>query len=125
MRCFQGLGILLLTGYNSAIDGVVFAPDGHALALTGADHTVQLWDVARRSLRARLTGHTQPVMAVTFSADGHTLAFAGMDRSVILWTTDPRHTTALTCQAVARNLTPAQWKEFLPEIPYHQTCDNT
>ncbi|MEU1075856.1 helix-turn-helix domain-containing protein [Streptomyces sp. NPDC005878] len=62
-----------------------FSPDGRLLAAAAADHTVRLWEVARRRPLPPLTGHDGSVFAVAFSPDGRLLASAGADRTVRLW----------------------------------------
>ncbi|GGP32806.1 nSTAND1 domain-containing NTPase [Streptomyces melanogenes] len=72
-----------------------FSPDGRLLAAAAADHTVRLWDAARRRPLPPLTGHDGSVFAVAFSPDGRLLASAGADRTVRLWDV-PRRTLLTT-----------------------------
>jgi WD40 repeat protein len=117
-----------LTGHTDVVDGVAFSPDGKTLATVGADHVLRLWDVAtRRPLGGPLDGHTGWVSTVAFSPDGRQLATAGEDRTIrlwdpILWSDDARALTTRVCGAIRRSLTRAQWRQFLPDRPYHQTC---
>ncbi len=117
-----------LTGHTDVIDALVFSADGKTLASAGADHTVRLWDVpTRQPLGLPLEDHTGWVSAVAFSPRGERLASAGEDGTVrlwdpILWTDDVHALTDRVCGAIQRNLTHAEWAEFLPDRPYHQTC---
>ncbi|MGW6742446.1 nSTAND1 domain-containing NTPase [Streptomyces sp. NPDC055025] len=56
---------------------MAFSPEGDILAIGGSyDDTVQLWDVASRTLKETLTGHSARVSAIAFSPDGDMLATA-------------------------------------------------
>ncbi|MEU6775056.1 helix-turn-helix domain-containing protein [Streptomyces sp. NPDC046759] len=67
------------------VSTVTYSPDGRLLATADADHTVRLWNPARRGAPASLTGHQESVTTVAFAPDGRTLASAGSDGTVVLW----------------------------------------
>ncbi|MFE2601032.1 hypothetical protein ACFXCZ_31835 [Streptomyces sp. NPDC059396] len=111
-----------LTGHSGQLRAVAFSPDGRTLATANANKSVVLWDLARRSPLATLTGHARQVRSVAFSPDGRTLVTGGDDQTVMLWNTDPQHTAAQFCAAVARNLTPQERQRFIPGTAYRKTC---
>ncbi|MBN3940899.1 AAA-like domain-containing protein [Nostoc sp. NMS9] len=72
---------------NAALLGVAFTPNGRYFATSGADNSVQLWDLSA-NLIAKFE-HGPIVNDISFSADGRTLATAGTDGHVKLWDFDP------------------------------------
>jgi WD40 repeat protein/DNA-binding SARP family transcriptional activator len=119
-----------LKGHTGPVSSVAFTPDGTTLASAGSDTdgTLRFWDLAtRRPLGQPLTaGYTT---SVAFSPDGTTLASApAVDNETVwlwdptLWSNDRRTLHRRVCETVQRNLSHAEWAQFLPRDPYHQTC---
>ena len=74
--------------HTGVISAVVFSPDGSKLATGSLDHSIRLWDLARRERIGTLHGHLAEVWALAFSPDGRTLASGAKDGSVKLWSMD-------------------------------------
>jgi WD40 repeat protein/DNA-binding XRE family transcriptional regulator len=109
----------LLLGHTSGVDSLSFSPDGEILASTGWDLTVRLWDVAsRQPLGVPLTGHTARVTGVAFSPNGKLVASGSWDGTVLLSSVD----VGPACRLANRNLTLQEWRQYLPDEPYHKTC---
>ncbi|MET7685345.1 helix-turn-helix domain-containing protein [Streptomyces sp. NPDC005423] len=77
------------------VSHAAYSPDGRLLAGADADHTVRVWDVARRRLLTTFTGHRESVFSVAFGPDGRTLASAGSDGTVRLWDVPGRRPLAV------------------------------
>jgi WD40 repeat protein len=112
-----------LTG-SATVAAVAFSPGGHTLASGGGGGTVRLWDVTNparpRPLGSPLTGGTA-VAAVAFGRDGHTLASGSLDGTIRLWNLNVQYAIQRIC-ATAGDLTPRQWNQYVPQLPYKPSC---
>jgi hypothetical protein len=113
------------------------APDGAwAVTVDDAGRVVR-WDVDASTRRwvhpEALAGHTAGVAGVQVDAAGRTLVTVGRDRSIISWSVgsdgdvaagsaDPAAWLETACAVVARDLTPLEWRHYLPDLPWQPTC---
>ena len=101
---------------------VAFSPDGGTLAVVTEDtgpylnSTTILWNLSARSPYATL----ERGVRAAFSPDGHTLAAAGVD--VVLRNMDEASWPGRLCQLVGRDLTRAEWAQYLPGRRYQTVC---
>jgi WD40 repeat protein len=101
---------------------VAFSQDGRYLATASKDKTVLIMEQGTGKRLSRIA-HEDPVIAVMFSKDGNILqSFSGdtFSRHFVR----PQDLIDEACARLSRNLTPEEWNQFFPEVPYHKTCPN-
>jgi WD40 repeat protein/DNA-binding SARP family transcriptional activator len=111
-----------LTGHNGGVDSLDFSPNGKTLVTLSDDGKLRLWDVATR----KLIGAPLPVSntggSVHFFPDGkHVLGVFGSGAGIV-WSVDPADWAAKACNIAHRNLTRAEWAEFLGHRRYANVC---
>ena len=94
-----------LAGHTIRADHVVYAPDGHTLAIGRGPNDVELWDVATGHLKSTLPTRSNWRDSVAYSPDGGILAI-GNNKTVGMWDVGTRqrkatleHTALVRCVA--------------------------
>lgn len=111
------------TGY---VWGLAWKANGSRLASASDDGTVIIWDTEIWFPVAALTEHEydETVSAVEWDNHNNRLASTaydiGGDGSVIIWNFPDF--MMLHCEMAGRNLSLAEWEQYLPNIPYRRTC---
>jgi WD40 repeat protein/class 3 adenylate cyclase/energy-coupling factor transporter ATP-binding protein EcfA2 len=121
-----------LPGHTPPVTGAAFDPAGSFLATTSLFGGTRLWDPATGlGYGDELVGSPKPsvdlppflVLRNTFSPDGKLLAVAGVETRAMLWDVDPAVWRRRACGIVGRNLSPEEWRLYLPPgTPYRATC---
>lgn len=71
--------------HTGIITALAFSPDGNTLATASMDHSIRLWDFAKRRRLLTLQGHLAEVRTLAFSADSQMLVSGAKDGGLKLW----------------------------------------
>jgi len=113
--------VALLRGHQDDVEMAAFSPDGTMVATCSRDRTVRVHGIDGREL-ALLEGHAADVISVVWSPDGQELISSSDDGTVRVWVIASDNLLAQACASVARNLTMAEWQQYLGNQPYRRTC---
>ena len=72
------------------------------------------------------TGPFDEIMTPILSPDNNQLASMGpyLNEGITLWNMDLESWKQRACQIANRNLTLAEWGQYLGSLPYQRTCPN-
>jgi WD40 repeat protein/DNA-binding SARP family transcriptional activator len=109
-------------GQNGAVISVSYSPDGKEVMTTSSDGKFRLIDIATGKLvGAPLPGDGAAGWG-TFFPNGKQIVVALWSGDGVVWNVDPSAWAAQACRVAHRNLTPAEWHDFLPSRPYRRIC---
>jgi WD40 repeat protein/ABC-type Fe3+/spermidine/putrescine transport system ATPase subunit len=106
--------------HDDSVSALAFSPDGKYLATASDDHTTGVWEIASGRQCAYLP-HGDSVNGVVFSPDGKYLATASVDGLARLWLWRSEDLLIEAQGRLTRNLTQAEWQQYLGEEPYRRT----
>jgi WD40 repeat protein len=120
-----------LAASGTQLEGVALSPDGKLVAAISRDGAIRLWESdTRRAVGPALSGYAFDASGVAwgnrglYTAGTTNIDFAKNEGRVGLleWNFDPRRLTELACGFVQRNLTRAEWSDFVGDGGYRITC---
>ncbi|MEV3984547.1 serine/threonine-protein kinase [Nonomuraea sp. NPDC049758] len=112
---------------DGGIYTLVWSPDGRTIATYAAGDRIRLWDAdTRQPLGMIFDGHTdvgfESNATLAFSADGRTLFSATPDGVVRAHPLDGERVATAVCDRARGPLSPAEWKRYIREVEYFNTC---
>ena len=113
------------TSLGVEVPSLSYSNDGELLVSGAGDGGVSLWDATTLELLGTVYPPRQgePVPAgAQFIGDTHDVVIASYDGTVYRWETDLDRTLDFACQMAGRDLTEAEWQQFLPTQPYRSVC---
>jgi len=111
-----------LGGQNGYVLSVTFNPSGTQVVTTSGDGKIRLWDIASGKLiGAPLPGADTGGWG-TFFPDGKRVITVFPMGTGIIWNVDPAAWKTQACRVAHRNMTPSEWRDFLPQRNYDVVC---
>ncbi|MGW6905925.1 nSTAND1 domain-containing NTPase [Streptomyces sp. NPDC054940] len=112
---------------SEAVSALAVSPDGRTLAVGGEAGTLQLWDIdTHQPLGGPLTTPGEGIDTVAFSADSGTVYAGSAHVPLQQYTITSSKAVAWVCArapgAAGAELTRAQWRTYLPDVPYRKVC---
>lgn len=113
----------ILRGHEAAVTALAFSSDGDRLATGSWDQTIRIWNMNNLLEKPLvLRSHEAPVQQIRFSSDGRWMVSAEDSGTLLLWRDQVDSLIRLACAQTGRNLTVQEWREFMSDPAYRQTC---
>jgi WD40 repeat protein len=103
---------------------LAFDPNGTELAVaTLGSRNIGIWDLASQRLVGDLfRDHRGRIQTLFYSPDGKVLYSSADDGMAMIWDMDMTNWHARVCRMTNRNLTNAEWQQYVGDIFYRKTC---
>jgi WD40 repeat protein len=110
-------------GSQSGAGRFALSADSRVLAITAGDGTTQLWDVpSRRQIGGALPRVAGRHVRTAFVDGGNELVTLDENGRGYVWDVRPRSWARRACSVAGRPLTPAEWRDALPDRDYKPAC---
>lgn len=98
-----------------------FSPDGKWI-MGNDENSIRVWEMPTGREISRIT--TSLINSLDFSPDGKWILSGGNDNAIRMWLWRPEDLIAEACARLPRNLTFAEWKQYIGDEQYKPTCEN-
>ncbi|MFF2124420.1 hypothetical protein ACFVW1_03280 [Streptomyces olivochromogenes] len=117
--------IAVLAVADSTVErpALAFSADGSLLAASRDDGSVRVWETASPRLAgATLPTGDGPVLAIGFTPGARELHIATAHLPLRMAKLTPEGAAADVCARAGGGATRAEWRRYLPDVPYWKTC---
>ena len=111
-----------LRGQGGPVHAIDFNRSGNTLVSLSDDGKLRLWDVATQKLIGAPLPGASTAGTAHFFPDGKHIIATSQTGTAIIWNVDPRALETQACNIANRNLTRAEWRQFVGNRTYQPTC---
>jgi WD40 repeat protein len=131
----SGVARRILTGHTSHIEQIKFNHAGKFMATASKDKSIRLWNLKDLNQQPQVLNDHDWVWSMAFSPDDNQI-MAGIhsivqnigpndvDFTIHVWPTKITAMSGKLCGYVKRNLSKAEWDQFVQDNNYQSTCPN-
>ena len=107
---------------NTVAKSLAFSPDGKYMLSTDLMSVAYIWEISSGAKIIQFDGNYH---SAAFSPDGKYVALGGFDDAAELFEWNPKDLIEYMCKVVDRNLTRAEWQQYIGDaLPYQAVCEN-
>ena len=117
-----GEELLTLAGHSDWVWQATWNADESKILTAGWDGTARVWDAETGAALVVFDDHTDFVWQADWNRDGSRILTASFDGTARQYYSRLEDLIAAGCERATRNLTPAEWQQFMGEQPYRSTC---
>jgi WD40 repeat protein len=117
-----GTELAILFGHTDALYQAMWNADGDRILTASRDGTARVWDAETGAELMVLFGHTGEVVNATWNPDETRILTASDDRTARLWYTRMEDLLQAACQSAPRDMTEEEWRRFMGDEAYRETC---
>lgn len=118
----NGNPIYVLEGHGNKVNQANWDPKGDYIVTASDDKTARIWDVQNGTQVAVLEGHSGFVNQAVWDPGGKRIATASTDNTVRIYYVLLDDLLQIACQKVVRNMSSSEWRLFMGDKPYRETC---
>jgi WD40 repeat protein len=117
-----GAELITLSGHTDWVHQAVWNGDESRVLTTSGDGTARVWDAETGVELVTFPGHTDGVWQAVWNSDESRILTASDDGTVRQWYTRMEDLLEAACQRASRNMTEAEWRQFMGDEEYRPTC---